>query len=177
MRTVLQADSGWADAFDLPAGAYLIVLSNKAHTGIEGRKAGLYLRDTICVMLPKRIAFAFLFRTPLAYDSVIENVYRKGVGALNIQACRVGVTGGGTHCTNRDKNGKCRGHKNAGRSTSGETFHGPDTSGGRWPTNIVFSDERWAKLLDEQSGVSKSCGGSGEASKSWRGDDSQVGAR
>ena len=35
--------------------------------------------------------------------------------------------GAGTHCSNRDESGKCLGHKNAGRSTSGETFHGPES--------------------------------------------------
>lgn len=38
--------------------------------------------------------------------------------------------GAGTRCTNRDADGKCLGHDNAGRSTSGQTVHGPDTGTG-----------------------------------------------
>jgi len=37
--------------------------------------------------------------------------------------------GSGTHCNNRDENGNCKGHNNAGRSTSGETFHAKETVG------------------------------------------------
>jgi DNA modification methylase len=78
-----------------------------------------------------------LARAPLP-GTVAANLLAYGVGALNIGACRVGTDGGGTQCNNRDASGKCRGHKNAGQSTSGETFHGPDTApGGRWPANIM----------------------------------------
>jgi hypothetical protein len=35
----------------------------------------------------------------------------------------------GTQCGKRDAAGRCQGHKNAGRSTSGETFHGPEVHG------------------------------------------------
>ena len=89
-------------------------------------------------------------RKPLA-GTVAENVQEHGTGALNIDGCRIGTEGGGTHCTNRDEDGKCRGHDNAGRSTSGQTFHGPDTSGGRWPANVAL-DEAAAAMLDAQSG-------------------------
>jgi len=74
---------------------------------------------------------------------------------LNIEAGRLGTAGGGTRCSNRDENGKCRGHKNAGRSTSGETFHGPDTTGGRWPANLVLQHTPECK----QVGVKKVKGG------------------
>jgi site-specific DNA-methyltransferase (adenine-specific) len=81
-------------------------------------------------------------RLPLE-GTVAQNTQKYGSGALNIDGCRVGTEGGGTHCDNRDENGKCKGHDNAGRSTSGETFHGPDTQGGRWPANLIHdgSDE------------------------------------
>jgi DNA modification methylase len=77
-------------------------------------------------------------RKPLT-GTVAATVLEHGTGALNIDGCRVGLEGGGTHCANRDEAGRCRGHQNAGQSTSGETFHGPDTSGGRWPANVVLS--------------------------------------
>lgn len=63
--------------------------------------------------------------------------------------------GAGTKCSNRDETGKCRGHRNAGQSTSGETFHGPDTSQGDGTETV----EAWecvedcpVRMLDEQSG-------------------------
>ena len=77
-------------------------------------------------------------RKPLA-GTVAQSVLAHGTGALNIDGCRVGEAGGGTACTNRDATGQCRGHGNAGRSTAGETVHGADTSGGRWPANVVLS--------------------------------------
>jgi site-specific DNA-methyltransferase (adenine-specific) len=73
-------------------------------------------------------------RKPLS-GTVADNVLRYGTGALNIDGCRVGAEGGGTHCTNRDEDGKCRGHRSPG--TTWDTFHGPDSSGGRWPANVM----------------------------------------
>ena len=90
-------------------------------------------------------------RKPLT-GTVAANVLTHGTGALNVDGCRVPGGGGGTHCANRDDLGACKGHGNAGRSTSGETFHGPDSSGGRWPTNVVL-DESQAADLDAQTGV------------------------
>ena len=107
-------------------------------------------------------------RKPLE-GTVIANVLEHGTGAINVDGCRVGTSGGGTHCTNRDDEGNCRGHDNAGRSTSGETvharasvvkpqvrpttdaggsswskgehvpFHYPPGGDGRWPANIILS--------------------------------------
>jgi DNA modification methylase len=81
-------------------------------------------------------------RKPLT-STVAANVLKHGTGAINVDGARVGTEGGGTHCINRDEHGKCGGHDNAGQSTSGQTFHGPNTSGGRWPANVLHdgSDE------------------------------------
>ena len=95
-----------------------------------------------------------LARKPLAEKTVARNVLAHGTGAINVDACRIGTEGGGTHCANRDGSGKCRGHDNAGRSTSGETFHGPNTSSGRWPANVLL-DQHAAAWVDEQSGHQK----------------------
>lgn len=83
--------------------------------------------------------------------TVAANVQRHGTGALNVGGCRVGDSGGGTHCKNRDRDGQCLGHNNAGRSTSGETIHGLDSTGGRWPPNLCLSPEA-AEEMDRQSG-------------------------
>ena len=88
-------------------------------------------------------------RKPLR-GTVAANVLAYGTGAINVDGCRVGTDGGGTQCTNRDEAGRCNGHRNAGRSTSGETFHGPDTHGGRWPANVIHdgSEDATAGLGD-----------------------------
>jgi DNA modification methylase len=93
-------------------------------------------------------------RKPLS-GTVAGNVLLWGTGGLNIDGCRVGTDGGGTHCDNRDDVGKCRGHGNGGRSTSGETVHAAEQGpSGRWPANVVF-DRTAGEALDQQSGVSK----------------------
>lgn len=88
-----------------------------------------------------------LARKPLI-STVAANVTAYGTGAINVDACRIGTEGGGTACNNRDSTGRCLGHNNAGRSTSGPTVHGPDTSGGRWPANVAL-DEEAATMLGE----------------------------
>ncbi|MDP2659279.1 MAG: hypothetical protein Q8R28_00930, partial [Dehalococcoidia bacterium] len=80
-----------------------------------------------------------LARKPLSEKTVAANVLKHDTGALNIDGTRVGVDGGGTHCDNRDEEGRCLGHKNAGQTTSGETIHGPNTSVGRFPPNLLLS--------------------------------------
>ena len=88
----------------------------------------------------------------LAYENGDKTIT---VSALNIDGNRVGVSGGITHCDNRDENGKCLGHNNAGKTTSGETVHADESDGGRYPAQ-TFIDSKVAEILDRQSGVSKS---------------------
>ena len=97
-----------------------------------------------------------LARKPLD-GTVANNVLAHGVGGLNIDASRVGTSGGGTHCGNRDSNGKCLGHGDAGKSQSGATFHADESSApaGRFPANVLL-DEHAAAEMDKQSGVSVS---------------------
>ena len=97
-----------------------------------------------------------LARKPLD-GTVANNVLAHGVGGLNIDACRVGTSGGGTHCNNRDADGKCLGHGDAGKSQSGATFHANEATSpaGRFPANVLL-DEHAAKEMDEQSGVLQS---------------------
>ena len=91
-----------------------------------------------------------LFRSD---GTVANNVLAHGVGGLNIDACRVGTSGGGTHCGNRNADGKCLGHGDAGKSQSGATFHADEATSpaGRFPANVLL-DEHAAKEMDEQSG-------------------------
>ncbi len=106
-----------------------------------------------------------LARKPLV-GTVAQNVLEHGVGGLNIDASRVGTSGGGTHCGNRNTDGKCLGHGDAGKSQSGATFHADESvePAGRFPANVLL-DEHAAKEMDEQSGVSVSRSGKRNAPK------------
>ena len=77
-------------------------------------------------------------RKPLA-GTVAANVLEWGTGGINVDGCRVGTDGGGTNCTNRDENGKCKGHPNRNGDAFGVTYHGsaPQSPAGRWPANII----------------------------------------
>jgi site-specific DNA-methyltransferase (adenine-specific) len=83
-------------------------------------------------------------RKPLN-GTVAENVLQYGTGALNIDASRIGTTGGKTIHT--QSNGDSR-KEWAGNTVTGEITD----NGGRWPANIIL-DEYTAELLDQQSGI------------------------
>jgi site-specific DNA-methyltransferase (adenine-specific) len=85
--------------------------------------------------------------------TIAANVLTYGVGALNIDASRIGteeltngfggIPNGANNLVNSDKE----------RNRNGETI-----VSGRWPANIIL-DEHTAELLDEQSGISRSIAG------------------
>ena len=91
-----------------------------------------------------------LARKPLI-GTVAENILEYGTGAMNIDECRVGDI-----VQDTSKNGRSADkHKNTVyESGLKEDFEGEITVG-RWPANVIF-DEEAAKILDEQSGFSKS---------------------
>jgi site-specific DNA-methyltransferase (adenine-specific) len=87
-----------------------------------------------------------LARKPFA-GTIEENVARWGVGALNIEACRLGdgsdkASGGNTGEQSRD------GLPGGGITKSGVTNYDI----GRWPANVLL-DEAAAALLDAQGGT------------------------
>jgi site-specific DNA-methyltransferase (adenine-specific) len=91
-----------------------------------------------------------LARKPLI-GTVAENILEYGTGAMNIDGCRVGDI-----VQDTSKNGRSADkHKNTVyESGLKEDFEGEITVG-RWPANVIF-DEEAAKILDEQSGFSRS---------------------
>ena len=98
-----------------------------------------------------------LARKPLSEKTIALNVLKWGTGGINIDGCRVGTKGGGTHCDNRDENGKCRGHKDI-NDKYGETIHA-DNNGtqGRFPANFIHdgSQEVLDLFPDTKSGKMK----------------------
>ena len=110
-------------------------------------------------------------RKPLA-GTVAATVERYGTGALNIDASRVGTTDNTSRKCNDPGYGLMHGDRP--RGTPDDTHGGHEA--GRWPPNIVLShtedctdsacDETCAVAeLDRQSGITKSTGGAGAASR------------
>jgi hypothetical protein len=91
--------------------------------------------------------------------TVAENVLKYGTGAINIDATRIGTESAGWNGLTSDRAESAwdaSGFKNSGDATNAQ---------GRWPANIIL-DEYTAELLDEQSGISKSQGGTNPIKKS-----------
>lgn len=98
-------------------------------------------------------------RKPLSEKTVVDNVLEWGTGGINIDDSRIHID-----LENEDR---ARG-KNTIQKTSGIGFTGNKKDSqetplynleqGRFPANIIF-DEEAGKILDEQSGISKSTGG------------------
>lgn len=93
-----------------------------------------------------------IFQKPLE-GTYIQNIEKWNCGAMNIDACRVGVE---TIKTNGKRNG-------TGNSLEWSKYKSPENfigeiHIGRFPPNMIF-DEYMAQELDQQTGISKSSGG------------------
>lgn len=82
-------------------------------------------------------------RKPLE-GTVAQNVTKHGTGAVNIDACRIGMEGG----TTRDKQAEC--------SSSGwRTGHSKEKiNAGRWPANVIIDDYA-ETIIDEQANAAR----------------------
>jgi predicted RNA methylase len=96
-----------------------------------------------------------LARKPLE-GTVARNVLAHGVGAINVDACRVPIDDGDgwdVPCPGADHNGRRPGIPN-GTPTSGrdpEGFRSRPAEGGRYPPNVILDDAA-ASELDAQAG-------------------------
>lgn len=104
-------------------------------------------------------------RKPLD-GTVAQNVQKWGCGAINVDGCLVGTDVVSVH--NAPK----------GTFAGGEIGRGSDTESyrnhhGRWPANLIHDGSNEVVGMFPQS---KSTGGSGEASKNWKGDGHTIGA-
>jgi site-specific DNA-methyltransferase (adenine-specific) len=92
-------------------------------------------------------------RKPLSEKSIAENVLKHGTGGINIDDCRIGseVKTTPVHSEDvKDDTTMFGLHKTIQHERV-------ETTEGRFPANIIF-DEEAGKILDEQSGISKSTG-------------------
>jgi DNA modification methylase len=106
-------------------------------------------------------------RKPISEKTIADNVLKWGTGGINIDGCRIELQeegedkrlgGKGTWKTEKMAKNVYKG----GYSGEGVT----SSKLGRFPANVIF-DEEAGKMLDGQSGISKSTGGTGEKSKQW----------
>lgn len=140
----------WPVALDLLPGGHAIVFGSW-ETGLEGRKRGLELRDTLMVISDQEPRFAFLFRRGLE-GTVAETVLKYGTGGLNIDACRVGSIEGNPSINRREVARRTGRAPIPGSAAEAEARGRIERRGspsvymedrasehlGRWPTNLVF---------------------------------------
>ena len=110
-----------------------------------------------------------LARKPLD-GTVANNVLAHGVGGLNIDACRVGMSDADREAAKvpqpvQHNDGRAVYQMGTGEGRNGATFE--PAPAGRFPANVLL-DEHAAKEMDKQSGVLTSGGGNkGPRSSSW----------
>jgi site-specific DNA-methyltransferase (adenine-specific) len=95
-----------------------------------------------------------LARKPLSEKSIAENVLKHGTGGINIDSCRVELHDGDDE--RLGGKGSWKTDKSAKNVYNGG-YIGDEiksSSLGRFPANVIL-DEEAGKLLDEQSGISK----------------------
>jgi len=110
-----------------------------------------------------------LARKPLSEKTIADNVLKWGTGGINIDGCRIELNGEKNPSIARYNSTPQKGnngweHKNRGGNFNEQTKKSMEQ--GRFPANVIF-DEEAGKMLDGQSGISKSTGGTGEKSKQW----------
>ena len=102
-------------------------------------------------------------RKPLAEKTVAQNVLKYGTGGINIDGCRIGFKNEDDYKESVNKNQHKDFNSNNGirvptKGIYNGDFRPPENynpSQGRFPANIIL-DEEAGKMLDEQSGISKS---------------------
>ena len=99
-----------------------------------------------------------LARKPLAEKTVARNVLAHGTGAINVDACRIGLKDDETAEALQARSGGVRGF--ADQYVGGKSRGAPptDMSRGRWPANVLL-DHHAAAWVDEQSGITKGVSG------------------
>lgn len=124
-----------------------------------------------------------LARKSTGYDTTVANVLRHGAGALNIDGCRTNNPGPHAQRGRRTFAGFSEDRQVYGDGLNSQKS--PENPAGRWPTNVVLTHAAIlgpdgeiigdacadgcvpgcpAAELDQQSGITKSSGGSGSAS-------------
>ncbi len=127
----------------LVPGAHVAVVCDPqevVQAGLDGRRAGLELRDTLVVLGPTtRVRFALLFRKSLDEATLVEQVLKTGTGALNIDACRVaGDMSELLSATGNPRSGAGHAKGFGMEGTFGGSAANPPNKKGRWPSNLLL---------------------------------------
>lgn len=117
------------------------------HFGIEGYGTALKPAYEPIIMAMKPLDGTFA-----------QNAEKWGQAGINVDACRIGTMVETWPST-----------RSGGIWTQGEIVGAKNHNKGRWPANIMFDDEA-AKMLDEQSGISR-CQSTKQADKRYRASD------
>lgn len=126
---LVDPSQGWPATLQGGPGSYVVVFTDEQGS-IEGRLAGLELRDTILVLSEGPASrYAFMFRIPLVEPTVADQMTRTRTGALNIQGCRVA----GADSTRRQNKAEMGFH---GGNLAATYATGSDA--GRWPPNVLL---------------------------------------
>ena len=123
-----------------------------------------------------------LARKPLEKGlSIAENVLKWGTGAINIDGCRVGNEVRTMPIFSNDN----KTDETTFNLNSNIQHHREETTQGRFPANLILgcicenenehNEDCPIKILDEQSGITKSSGGSGEKSMGALGKNGKYG--
>lgn len=107
---------------------------------------------------------ATVFQKPLI-GTYTENIKKYGCGGMNVDACRVATDELITNHSRSSDSSRSKGIY--GDSREQETYQTDGQKIGRFPPNILL-DESVAEELDKQTGITKSTGGSGDASTADR---------
>jgi len=119
-------------------GTHQIIIGD-LDTGVRLRAKGLHVRDGLLVLAPgPTVLVAWLVRSPLD-GPIVPEVLRSGLGALNIDACRVRADLSEFF----SKTGKPRSGSGHAEGYGIEGVYGGDKANpphvsGRWPPNLVL---------------------------------------
>ena len=117
-----------------------LILVGRASDAIGARALGWILRDTILILTPGPVAIpAFLFRWPLE-GTVRDTALQHGLGALNIDSCRVSgdMSEFFSKTTGKPRSGLGHAHGYGMGDGFGGDRANPPHHGGRWPPNLLL---------------------------------------
>ena len=139
---IVEGKPGWSgDVGLLVPGAHVAVLTPDPEVGIEGRCAGLELRDTLAVLRAgPTTSFVILFRKPVKESTVADQVTATGTGALNVSGCRVAadLSEFFSKTTGKPRSGAGHAKGYGMEGVFGGDAANPPNEAGRWPSNLVI---------------------------------------
>lgn len=125
--------------FHITRGEYYAILASPTSVdavGFRARRAGLEIRDSICILRPEGPMFALLARGPLK-STVVDEVVRRGTGVIGIDVCRISTgdnLNGGAYAKNSEFPDKRRWEGGPLTNNAGE-YKQPS---GRFPANLIL---------------------------------------